>query len=68
MQVLSVNQVRDISNISPCNERWTKRYQWEKYSNVDKSILPLDATVARRLKEVDELPLEVMNSVEMVED
>jgi hypothetical protein len=68
MQVLTVNQVRDITNVSPCNERWTKRYQWEKYANVDKTIMPLDPRVARKIKEMDEKPIEMMNNLEAAAD
>lgn len=68
MQVMQVNQVRDISNISPSNERWTKRYQWEKYANVDKSIMPLDPTVARKLKEIDDQPVEIMNDLDAYQE
>ena len=42
MAVLGAHQVRDITNISPSNERWTRRYQWENYAEVDKDIMPLD--------------------------
>ena len=59
-----MSQVRDITNISPSNERWTKRYQWEKYANVDKSIMPLDPRVARKIRDMDEKPIELMNNLE----
>ena len=60
--------MRDIPNISPSNERWTKRYQWEKYANVDKSIMPLDPTVARKLKEIDDQPVEIMNNLDAYQE
>ena len=64
MTVLSAHQVKDVENISPSNERWTKRYQWEKYAEVDKTIMPLDPIAAKKIKEIDEAPIDLMNNLD----
>lgn len=54
MTVLTAHQVKDIESISTANERWTKRYQWEKYAEVDKSIMPLDPQRSKKIRRMDE--------------
>lgn len=64
MSVLNYHQVRSIANIHPSNERWTKRYQWENYSEVDKNLKPMDAQLQRQLREIDHAETDVIYEVD----
>ena len=67
MAVLGAHQVRDITNISPSNERWTKRYQWENYAEVDKEIMPLDPIKSKQIQQLDDAGVELMNNLTAAE-
>lgn len=58
--VLNTCQVRTAADLKPL-ERWTKRYQWEKFKNEDLNLVPLSPANEHKLAEMEAKKLEELD-------